>query len=93
MLAWALASVGAVKRGRTFDMLGYTPAELKTHLERQFKKGMNWENRHLWEIDHIIPISTAKTEDDVIALNQLSNLRPLWAEKNNEKKDKILSLL
>lgn len=93
MLAWALASVGAVKRGRTFDMLGYTPAELKTHLERQFTKGMNWENRNLWEIDHIIPISSAKSTDDVIALNQLSNLRPMWAADNNSKKNKILTLL
>lgn len=88
MLAWALASIGAVKRGRTFDLLGYTPAALRAHLEKQFLPGMSWSNRGNWEVDHIVPISSARCEADVIALNQLSNLRPLWAADNNEKKDR-----
>lgn len=85
LMAWALASVGAIKRSATFDLLGYTPAELKAHIEKQFTRGMTWENRPNWEVDHIIPISTAACEADVIALNQLSNLRPLWAADNNRK--------
>lgn len=93
LMAWALASVGAIKRSATFDLLGYTPAELKAHIEKQFVKGMSWDNRSEWEIDHIIPISSAKTESDVIALNQLSNLRPLWSADNNRKKARRTSLL
>lgn len=93
MLSWALASVGAVKRGRTFDMLGYSPTELKEHLERQFVKGMTWDNRPLWQIDHIVPISTATCEDDVLALNQLPNLRPMWSVDNNIKRNNLVSLL
>lgn len=85
LLAWAFASVGAIKKSATFDLLGYTPAQLKTHIEKQFLPGMSWANRSEWEVDHITPISTAKFEDDVIALNQLSNLRPLWAADNNRK--------
>lgn len=85
LLAWALASVGAIKRSATFDLLGYTPADLKTHIEKQFTRGMTWENRASWDVDHIIPISTAACEADVIALNQLSNLRPLWSIDNNRK--------
>lgn len=86
LMALALASVGAIKRSATFDLLGYTPAQLKSHLEKQFTQGMSWDNRSEWEVDHITPISTATCEADVIALNQLSNLRPLWAAENNKKK-------
>lgn len=85
LMAWALASVGAIKRSATFDMLGYTPAQLKAHIEKQFLPRMSWDNRSEWEIDHITPISTATCEADVVALNQLANLRPLWAIDNNRK--------
>jgi hypothetical protein len=85
LVAWALASVGAIKKSATFDMLGYTPAALKSHLEKQFTKGMSWDNRAEWQVDHIIPISTARCEADVITLNQLSNLRPMWSKQNTSK--------
>jgi hypothetical protein len=54
---------------------------------------MGWHNMASWQIDHIIPASEAKTEQDVWALNQLPNLRPMWAVDNNAKKDKRTSLL
>ena len=41
------------------------------------------------QIDHIIPISSGKTEDEVIKLCHYSNLQPLWAEENLLKSDKI----
>jgi len=85
LMGWALASVGAIKTSGTFAMLGYTPAQLRAHIERQFLPGMSWANRSKWQIDHIIPINTATTAEDVVALNQLSNLRPLWALHNNQK--------
>lgn len=93
MLAWALARQNAVKRGRCFDLLGYTPQDLREHLERQFLPGMSWANRGEWEIDHITPISTAQSEADVLRLNQLSNLRPLWAVDNNRKNSRRHFLL
>lgn len=88
-----IGSLDAVKSSNTFDMLGYTPQELTNHIERQFVKGMGWDNRDKWHIDHIVPISTAKTIEDVIALNQLSNLRPLWAHENLSKSAKRTHLL
>ncbi len=93
MICHSLTGIGIKKSSRTFDMLGYSPEELIVHLERQFIHGMSWGNRHRWQIDHIIPISQAKTIGDVIALNQLSNLRPLWEKDNNQKRAQILSLL
>ena len=59
---------------------------------------MTWENRGLyngefnfgWDLDHIIPISTAKTEEDVIRLNHYTNFQPLCSHVNrNIKKNKI----
>ena len=44
-----------------------------------------------WEIDHIIPLATATTEEDIIRLNHYTNLQPLEAYYNRHiKKDKIL---
>ena len=85
----AIRRLGEIKQSPTMEQLGYTPQELAAHLERQFVKGMGWHNRDKWHIDHIVPISTAKTIDDVIALNQLSNLRPLWAHENLSKGDRL----
>jgi hypothetical protein len=89
----ALNQVGAIKTSPTFTQLGYSVSEFVKHIERQFEKGMGWQNMGDWKIDHIIPISTAKTVEDVIFLNQLSNLRPLWAKENNAKKNKLLRLI
>jgi hypothetical protein len=89
----ALKRVGASKSSPTFEQLGYTVAEFVAHMERQFTEGMGWHNVSEWEIDHIVPSSEARTIDDVVALNQLSNLRPLWAKENNAKKARRVSLL
>lgn len=52
-------SLNGGKAGRPWETLvGYTAAELMRHLERQFVKGMSWENRGAWEIDHIVPLSS-----------------------------------
>lgn len=89
----ALSQVGALKSSPTFEQLGYTADVFVVHIERQFSRGMGWDNMHEWQIDHIIPVSAARTEADVVALNQLSNLRPMWAKDNNRKKARRLTLL
>jgi hypothetical protein len=89
----ALAQVGAIKTSPTFEQLGYSVRDFVQHIERQFLPGMGWHNMCKWQIDHIIPISEAKDESDVVALNQLSNLRPMWAAENNKKNNKRLVLL
>lgn len=85
----SIAKVGAIKESPTLETLGYTADELREHLESRFKPGMTWDNAHLWQIDHITPCSIAVTYADVIDLNQLSNLQPLWAKENNTKKAKL----
>jgi hypothetical protein len=77
---------GFRKGSKTEQMVGCTWAELMRHLERQFLRGMTWENRgNAWHIDHIVPLASATTESEVCALCHFSNLRPLWAAANRSK--------
>lgn len=78
------------KKNKTFEIVGCTPEFLKEHLESQFNDGMNWENRSEWHIDHIIPLSSAKTEEELYSLCHYTNLQPLWAKDNLSKGNKIL---
>jgi len=89
----AFRRMGYTKRSKTQAILGCSWMEFKTHIERQFVKGMHWGNRSAWHIDHIIPIATAITEDDVVRLNHFTNLRPMWALDNIRKGAEITSLL
>jgi len=77
----------------TEDILCCNVQQLLVHIERQFLPGMSWDNRGEWHIDHIIPLATAETEEDVIRLNHYTNLRPLWAKDNLSKGAKIETLL
>ena len=79
------------KKNKTFDIVGCSPEFLKQHLEKQFTEGMSWEllGQHI-HIDHIIPLSSAKTEDELYKLCHYENLQPLWAEDNLKKSNKIL---
>lgn len=86
---------GAKAGRKTFNILGYTPQELKEHLERLFLPGMTWENYGEWHIDHIIPLAAHnyETPDDIDFKKAwaLSNLQPLWATDNMKKRDKLSS--
>jgi hypothetical protein len=81
------------KKSKTMQILGCSFDEFKVHIERQFCKGMTWENRSKWHLDHILPTSLANNEDDLIRLNHYLNLRPCWAKENIEKSSKILFLI
>ena len=81
---------GYTKKSKTHEILGISYEEFNLHMERQFVKGMTWDNYGEWHIDHIIPLATAICEDDVIRLNHYTNLQPLWAEDNIRKGSKIL---
>jgi len=89
----ALERGGFTKSRKTLEALGCSAYEFAIHIERQFLKGMTWENRDQWHLDHIIPISSAKTEEEVYALSHFTNIRPMWAKDNKEKYDKITTLI
>ena len=81
------------KEGRKLvDILGYTIAELKQHLESKFVDGMCWERLDEIHIDHVIPVSAfkfASIEDPQFKQCwALSNLQPLRAADNLSKGNK-----
>jgi len=80
------------KNNKTFKIVGCSPEKLKIHLENLFIGDMCWENHGIdgWHIDHIIPLSSAKTEKEIYDLSHYSNLQPLWANENLKKGSKIL---
>jgi len=78
------------KRNNTFKIVGCTPQELKIYLEQKFIDNMSWENQGKWHIDHIIPLSSAKTEEELYNLCHFTNLQPMWAEENLRKGSKII---
>jgi len=79
------------KPNKTFNIVGCSPKFLKEHLEKQFTEGMSWELMGKYiHIDHIVPLSSAITEEDVYKLCHYTNLQPLWAKDNLKKNGKIL---
>ena len=78
------------KKNNTFNIIGCTPENLKKYLENKFYGGMSWDNRNLWDIDHIIPLSSAKTIEEVETLSHYTNLQPLWRIENLKKGSKLL---
>jgi len=79
------------KNSKIVCVIGCSPEYLKEHIEKQFKDGMCWDNYgyYGWHIDHIIPLSSAKTEEDIYKLCHYTNLQPLWAQENLSKGNRI----
>ena len=77
-----------------FDILQYTPEQLITHLELQFKDDMSWDNYGKWHVDHIKPISSFNIvemgDEEFMKCWSLGNLQPMWGEENIRKSNKII---
>jgi hypothetical protein len=90
---------GYTKTSKTMTILGTDYETFKKHLESLWEPWMSWDNYGLykidtfnygWDIDHIIPTSSAKTEEEVLKLNHYTNIKPLCSKVNRDiKKDMI----
>jgi hypothetical protein len=92
---------GYTKKSRTHEILGCSYEEFKSYIESKFQPWMNWDNcgnpkdgiyelNKTWDIDHIIPLSFAITEEEIIKLNHYTNLQPLCSYTNrNIKRDRL----
>jgi hypothetical protein len=60
-------------------------AKVGAPVAAQFRAGMRWELYRQWEVDHIMPLSSARTPIELIALCHYSNLQPLWRSDNLRK--------
>lgn len=80
----------ARKNNRTFALLGADKKTIFFHIEAQFREGMAWDNHgKIWHIDHIIPLASAKTEEELLPLFYYKNLQPLFVKENIAKKDRL----
>lgn len=86
----------AFSAGRKFsktarDLLGCEIPHFRAHLESLWKPGMSWENYGFygWHIDHIKPCAKFDLADpeQQKACFHWTNLQPLWAKENFDKRD------
>jgi hypothetical protein len=79
------------KKFPTTEIIGCDYDTFKIYFESLFTEGMSWDKLgYEIHIDHIIPLSSAKTEDELYKLNHYTNLQPLWATDNLKKSNKLL---
>ncbi len=87
------------KKSKAYIILGCTFDDFKFYIESKFEYWMTYENygkyngslNYGWDLDHIIPLSTAFTESDIIKLNHYTNFQPLCSYVNRHiKKDKLI---
>ena len=83
---------------KTIDTLGCDLIYLKSYIESKFEPWMTWDNygryngdfNYGWDLDHIIPVSSAKTKEEIMNINHYTNLQPLCSKINRDiKKDKL----
>jgi hypothetical protein len=87
---------GYTKNSKTYIILGCSFEYFKLYIESKFENWMNWSNHgkytgnynETWQLDHNIPISSAKNEKDVVHLNHYTNFQPICSKVNNEKSNK-----
>lgn len=84
-LWYALKNTEWKKNTKFTEYIGCDRHTLINHLENQFKKDMSWENYGKWDIDHIIPLSSAQTEEELYKLCHYTNLQPMWGTINRKK--------
>lgn len=79
------------KNKKTVDILGCDFEFFRDHLHKTFfdNYGYNYDGKEKVHIDHIVPLSMAKTEEDVIKLCHYTNLQLLKPEDNLRKSNKI----
>ncbi len=92
-IATAFKRKSLTKTSKTKDILGVESWDFfMGHLSKTFENNYGEKynpDTHKVHIDHIVPISTAKNEGDLIKLNHHSNLQLLKAKDNLKKSDKL----
>lgn len=87
-----IKSKSYTKKSKTAQILGCSFEFLHKHLKQTFENNYFIpfdQNTRKVHIDHIIPVSSAKNEEEVLKLNHFSNLQYLYAEDNMAKADKL----
>ena len=86
LIRMSLLSRGYSKDTHTYEILGCDYETLWEHLKQSWAKnyGKEW-NGEPYHIDHIVPLATAKTEEEVKKLCHYKNLQMLKPQDNLSK--------
>lgn len=81
---------GHTKNEKTEKIIGCSLDYFIKYLLQTFKDnyGYEWDNKEQIDIDHIIPLATAQTEEDIIKLCHYTNLQLLKHNDNLKKGSK-----
>ena len=99
-MVWRTLKIKSLpKTKKSEELLGCSFKDFKIYLESKFESWMNWDNygnpkdgifepNKSWDIDHIIPLSSAINEEELLKLCYFENLQPLCSFYNRRiKKD------
>lgn len=91
MISKAFARNNHVKNSHTKEILGIDLYKFYEYLMYTFynRYGYDWDGSEPVEIDHIIPLATVKTEEDIIKLNHYTNLQLLRTYDNKMKSSSL----
>lgn len=88
----AYKKIGISKNHPMLTHVGISIPELQVHLINSALRNYGFylydENYH---IDHIVPLSSAASEEALLALNHYTNLQLLYPEDNLKKSNKVLT--
>lgn len=76
-----------------YSVIGCDADFFRQYIREQFAPWMNDNNygrytgqyNETWQFDHVIPLNTANTVEEVMRLNHYTNLRPICSRKNLER--------
>lgn len=92
MLRQSFNNQGYSKTSKTQQLLGADFKTVKAHLEATAIRNYgSYDPQVSYHIDHIVPCSSAKSEQELLALQHYLNLQLLTPEDNLKKSDKIIS--
>jgi len=84
MISSAFRYVGSKKNAKTYEIIGLDAKTFEQWLRDVSRVKPETHNVH---IDHVIPISSAQSHDEVLALSHFSNLQWLPHDENIRKRD------
>lgn len=82
-------ALGANKNKNTNELVGDFKIA-KEHIDKQLENipEFNWDNHgEVWHVDHIIPLASGKTIEEIEKLCHYTNLQPLDKTENEYKND------
>ena len=87
----SFARKGGIKPERSEQVIGLPIDDFVSYLKGTYKEvyGKEWNGVEKVHIDHIIPLATATTEEDVLRLCHYTNLRLITEEDNLRKGAKL----